>query len=403
MKKTLIVIFCCLIGVYGAEISCEKLQDGMSVDVENFNINLLECDGSAMRVDGMQELFDIARQIRSERISCVGNIKFQKSLATLGVKILQASYKPYEYAKTLKSPDEMDLIRQKDRAYFRYWGHHAFYNFNKFKEFWNAFNKVQTPLAKFYEAKGHESVEAGYFATALLYEILHHAVGSNKMSVDITDEQKQINDINNVEEILTLLYSKDYNPYELNTLLKTALLYEKDTEILREILKRGASINEGDENAIIYALKNIKNVKFLINSGANVNYKNSFGKTALFYAVELKDANLVKILLENGANPNEKYIDNHSKSAILGLGANLPFYINLCAFERTKRSVFMHAGANSTPEILQLLLDYGVDVDELDELGLNAYDYALANNNTEVLEFLQVLGLNREIGEYNER
>lgn len=45
-------------------------------------------------------------------------------------------------------------------------------------------------------------------------------------------------------------------------------------------------------------------VEYLIKVGANVNAKNSYQSTALFWAAMKEDLRIVKLLLENGANPN---------------------------------------------------------------------------------------------------
>jgi len=47
-------------------------------------------------------------------------------------------------------------------------------------------------------------------------------------------------------------------------------------------------------------------IKLLIENGVNINEKDDNNKTALFYATKYGQVEIVKLLIENGANINEK-------------------------------------------------------------------------------------------------
>ncbi|MBT0606530.1 ankyrin repeat domain-containing protein, partial [Campylobacter lari] len=126
---------------------------------------------------------------------------------------------------------------------------------------------------------------------------------------------------------------------------KSALLNNRESEIVSEFIKLGVKINEGYESALFFALDNAENVKVLLENEAVVDYKNSFGKTPLFYAVEYNNYKVAKLLLENGANVNQKYINDNEKLSIASMGSNTPYFITLCALEHTSKNIFMH-GAN---------------------------------------------------------
>ena len=64
-----------------------------------------------------------------------------------------------------------------------------------------------------------------------------------------------------------------------------------------------------------------------------------------------------------------------------------------CGLEHTNRSVFMHAAAHATPEILKLLIDNGADINATDDAGFNALDYAIKDKNEKNIKFLEELGL----------
>ncbi|MDL0089348.1 ankyrin repeat domain-containing protein [Campylobacter gastrosuis] len=387
MKKLLFVVF---LFANFAFASCDL--DKLSPK------EILNCDDTILAIAPIKSLLEVSRQIRGESVSCVGNAQVSTSFKQFLSVLINASYEPNSYAKTLPDAQSADELREAQRGYFRYWAYSAFYNFNKFREFWGFFNEAQTPLVKFYEKKGYETLEAAYYATAVLNEFLNYAVGGYaellRIKPDISEAQKILSSNATFEQVMSLLYSKNLSKFELSAILNTALLFNKDEAILNEILKRGADLEFGDETAIFFALKSQKNVEFLIKNGSNVNHKNAFGKSAIFYAVELKDTELVKILLKNGANVNDSYIDQNTKTALLNLGQNLPFYLDMCGLEHTKRTLFMHAAAHATPEILKLLVQNGAKIDAVDEIGFNAVDYANMTQNAQNVKFLENLGLN---------
>ena len=87
-------------------------------------------------------------------------------------------------------------------------------------------------------------------------------------------------------------------------------------EMASLLLKHGVDVNCRDESldtplhdAAMYSTK--KMVELLISHGAEVEAKNELGRTPLYYACVYRDDNddaveVVKTLLENGADPNDK-------------------------------------------------------------------------------------------------
>jgi len=64
--------------------------------------------------------------------------------------------------------------------------------------------------------------------------------------------------------------------------------------------------NKNGKTALDYVLgrEDYNIVKLLLDNGANVNMQNKYGYTALMYAVDREDYNTVKLLLDNGADVN---------------------------------------------------------------------------------------------------
>ncbi|PSM52637.1 ankyrin domain-containing protein [Campylobacter blaseri] len=345
----------------------------------------------------LKNLKDVSLQIRGVNIDCDGSyaIVYQKKFQ---FKILKALLAPEIYKKDLPDAETADEITNKNRDYFKIWSIKSLYNYNKFAEF-NSLYQVAVPmLVDYYEyAFGYDEGSAIYFANRLANEYLNVAVGSHKGNILISDLDKNI--INNTFDInllLGYLYENHPSNLELDSALKTAILMKRDKEFVDVLLKWGANINSGYESALFFALNDLNMVTYLINKGANINYKNSFGKTPLFDAVELNNIELVNFLIDNGANVNSKIISNNEKMGIVStIGDYTPF--GLCGLAHTSKSLLMHAAKYSNLEIVKKLIELGARIDDVDDLGFNAADFAIMNDDKSILTYLHNIGLKENI------
>src|ERR1044072_8567325 len=80
----------------------------------------------------------------------------------------------------------------------------------------------------------------------------------------------------------------------------------------------------------------------LLSRGAQADYQNGFGKTALYYAIELNDLPLVELLLSSEADVNHRYKDPPGKDD----------YMAQCAYDisQWRRTPLMHAAQYAGPE-----------------------------------------------------
>lgn len=83
----------------------------------------------------------------------------------------------------------------------------------------------------------------------------------------------------------------------------------------------------------------------------------------LYSAINNRDVEMVRLLLEYGANPEE-----------VGYGKTALFYAIL----------------RGETEIVRILLQRGVNTDNINGNGLSAHDVALRYNNEEILELLEL-------------
>ena len=133
---------------------------------------------------------------------------------------------------------------------------------------------------------------------------------------------------------------------------------------------------------------NIELTRALVNSGVKINIKDNTGSNALRYASQEGHTNVVKLLLENGADFNNKdkkvnstplhnavlYGYKDIVELLLNAGAN----VNIQTTPE-KHSALMFAGAskNRNNDIINMLLNAGADVNSRDKNGVLAYLYLI--------------------------
>ena len=126
--------------------------------------------------------------------------------------------------------------------------------------------------------------------------------------------------------------------------------------------------------------------KLLSNNKLNVDAKNEFGTTALMAASRMGHADLVKLLLEEyEANPNienfygrtalmlSDYSSLDTIKTLLSNGADVHVKNKCCG----STTLMLVAGSyNNYIDVTKLLISYGADVNDKDNEGKTAIDYA---------------------------
>lgn len=130
-----------------------------------------------------------------------------------------------------------------------------------------------------------------------------------------------------------------------------------DIEIIEMLIKKGADLTKAKGRhgtsilMIAIRAKQTKIVRFLIEKSLlDVNYQNAYGGTALIYASSLFYTNILKLLLNAGADPN---LANNSDTTPL------------------KRAI-----QSGRIETVKLLLEYGADLYRIDNSRKSPLSYA---------------------------
>lgn len=109
-----------------------------------------------------------------------------------------------------------------------------------------------------------------------------------------------------------------------------------------------------------------------INTIKNIDHQNIYGASALVMASSSSDMAYVEQLLKKGANPNIK-------------------------FNQKNFSILMDAAMEGNAELISILLNYGANIDEVDNTGKSALIYAAVEGHKEVIEILLKNGANSKI------
>ena len=137
--------------------------------------------------------------------------------------------------------------------------------------------------------------------------------------------------------------------------LCTASITEGGTEVVRQLLEKGAKVNMQTMDGfsplhIASAFKRSDTVKVLLDNSAEVNMQSGKGGSALHEACTSGDTATVKILLAKGANIN----------------------LQMC----NGRSALSLASSNGHTETIQVLIDKGAEIDCQDNIGRTPLMYA---------------------------
>lgn len=274
----------------------------------------------------------------------------------------------------------------KQTQYFREWSYKSPYNRKLYEDYLAELKKVKPLLSRWYLSHHNisKAVADNYSNNALNY-ISHWGFGYipyswepetillPKIELAIANQGKEI------EKEMLLSLSESSENAKFNS-LNLLLVENKKLSVLKKIFQsiNRDFISENDWHKLLSnSLRNEKFLYYLLDKNVNPNSKNDFGKTALYYAIQLNFYSATKILLENGANVNHQY-------SIKKINEKYS-----CApLTKSGRTPLMHGAQHSDVKMLELLLKYGANINDKDVFGSNALDYAKEHKKAENLDFL---------------
>ncbi|MGB8843784.1 MAG: ankyrin repeat domain-containing protein, partial [Aliidongia sp.] len=227
----------------------------------------------------------------------------------------------------------------------------------------------------FAESEGLTPDEAGQAAELVLLETLDHAVGRHVGSVAIAAAAPATL-LTYQQRFATAPLPGDLEAGRPIRSLHSAVLNRLPEDALADYIKyefqtpgHAHSTGAGGETAMMAAVEVPDTVSLLLGAGADPNEANAWHKTPLMAAAQADQPETAQRLLAAGANV---------KAATIAWSAaddGVPMF----EIHTSGRTALMYAAANATPALIALLLDRGADRQDRDSAGHRACDYLLEN------------------------
>ncbi len=183
-----------------------------------------------------------------------------------------------------------------------------------------------------------------------------------------------------------------------------AIFNKESSEILEILSKKGADVNEEDDNGVSALNKACKNgllesVKTLLRLGADPNHVAKMGFTnPLIDAVQSGNVALIDLLLQKGVKVN--HIDKQGESALTwSIDSNNPKIVEMLLKqgadpkhsneEQETALILLAKMPNANVEIAKILLEHGAPLNAKNQKNETALDIAVKSKNTKLIEFLR--------------
>jgi ankyrin repeat protein len=191
---------------------------------------------------------------------------------------------------------------------------------------------------------------------------------------------------------------KAANRYGATPLSEAAAL--GNAAMIEALLKAGADPNTlttaDGETVLMTAARagNPEAVKILLDHGADVNAKENYrGQTALMWAAAERHPEVVKLLLEHGADWKILSLARDNKMPKLSAASSVT------PMARGGWTAFLFAAREGDMESARVMLDAGVDINQVDADGENALVVSIMNKHYSFAKFLLDRGANPNLAD----
>ncbi|ORX80979.1 ankyrin [Anaeromyces robustus] len=232
--------------------------------------------------------------------------------------------------------------------------------------------------------------------------------GNSALHISIYKKNREIINtlLQNKNIILNTVNRRGESP--LITIIKINDYKIKDNEdIIKELIKRGSGVNFVDNagnSPLVYAVQkqSLPIVKLLIKKGANVNFiLRRSKKSILMYAMELGGVDIVKHIVKSGADINYK---NDKGMSILKMAIEInnnkdifeyliKYNVNNCyTGEICENEIIQRIIIKNRLDLIKILVNNNLDINNPDDQGETAINYAVRNKSIDILKYLVANG-----------
>ncbi|MET4560283.1 ankyrin repeat protein [Lysinibacillus parviboronicapiens] len=210
-------------------------------------------------------------------------------------------------------------------------------------------------------------------------ELLKLQKDSEIMSVELNEQLLQAAAQGEVSLIQDLL-SKDIDINVQDANKRTAVMlatYNNDVEMATMLIEAGADVNIQDDrqnNPFLYAGAEgyLEILKLTITAGADPSITNRYGGTALIPASEHGYIDVIQELLTT-TEVDVNHVNNLGWTALM-------------------EAIILNDGRQTQQQVVQLLIDYGADVNIPDNKNISPLQHAQAKDFHEILQLLKQAG-----------
>lgn len=176
--------------------------------------------------------------------------------------------------------------------------------------------------------------------------------------------------------------------------LAKKIIIREDTEVnVNQLCKKGwAPLHKA-------VCRGLRLTKLLIEHGADVNLKTSYGLSPLMAATgcgTVDTCEIYRLLLENGADCNEinfrgttpLFSDLANSSSLESAKLSISYGADIRAVDKVGMTALHYAAKNPLVQKMKFILDQGFDVECVTRSNYSALHYAAYHSNPEVCEYL---------------
>lgn len=342
---------------------------------------------SLKQIPGFEKLNDLNSEILGDPGSnCTGTIVYGH-LRRIALAKMRVCLAPKVFLAGKSQEESEGGSDRQIKEFLEHWSNLELWNKTKWRKWNETFLVAEPELANYYvrnfalspaDAKKAAGV-ALWHVTSVYLSIFSGETLTEQICSPVyrcfTKEQLSLEQMNQA------LAGKKLTADEATEALTYAILNNSKLEVIDELIRLGANLNpvaavgtfEGGESALFSAVLRPEVAERLLKAGANVDYQNMVGKTALIQAIQYDAFDTIKLLLAAGAKLNEGMFAADGDAASK---ANDSCFYN---YSVGKRTPLMYACAFASAKVINHLLDAGADKKARDSKDANAESFLKDN------------------------